>query len=287
VTASPTPPGTLVLAGTPIGDTADASPALGRALMDADIVAAEDTRRFRDLCRRLGIAPTARVVSYFDGNEVARVGVLLDALRAGETVVVVTDAGMPGVSDPGFRIVQAAVAEGFRVTAVPGPSAVLTALALSGLPPDRCCFEGFAGRRAADRRRRLTALAREERTMVFFEAPHRLADFLADAATAFGADRPAAVCRELTKTYEEVVRGPLADLADWAAGEVRGEVTVVVAGAPGPVLTEADAVASVLARVDAGERLSAAVAGVAAASGVARGTLYDAALAARKERTPS
>jgi len=276
-----------VLAGTPIGDTADAGPALGRALMDADLVAAEDTRRFRDLCRRLGIAPTARVVSYFDGNEVARVGVLLDALRAGETVVVVTDAGMPGVSDPGFRIVQAAVAEGFRVTAVPGPSAVLTALALSGLPPDRVCFEGCAGRRAADRRRRLTALAREERTMVFFEAPHRLADFLADAATAFGADRPAAVCRELTKTYEEVVRGPLADLADWAAGEVRGEVTVVVAGAPGPVLTEADAVASVLERVEAGERLSAAVAAVAAASGVARGTLYDAALAARKERTPS
>jgi len=276
-----------VLAGTPIGDTADAGPALGRALMDADLVAAEDTRRFRDLCRRLGIAPTARVVSYFDGNEVARVGVLLDALRAGETVVVVTDAGMPGVSDPGFRIVQAAVAEGFRVTAVPGPSAVLTALALSGLPTDRFCFEGFTGRRAADRRRRLTALAREERTMVFFEAPHRLADFLADAATAFGADRPAAVCRELTKTYEEVVRGPLADLADWAAGEVRGEVTVVVAGAPGPVLTEADAVASVLERVEAGERLSAAVAAVAAASGVARGTLYDAALAARKERTPS
>ncbi|NLE19131.1 MAG: rRNA small subunit methyltransferase 1, partial [Propioniciclava sp.] len=198
-------------------------------------------------------------------------------------VVVATDAGMPSVSDPGFRVVQAAIAEGIRVTAVPGPSAVLTALAVSGLPTDRFCFEGFASRKAGERSRALAALAREERTMVFFEAPHRLADFLADARDALGADRPAAVCRELTKTYEEVVRGTLAELAEWATGEVRGEITVVVAGATGPAGSVEDAVAEVLARVEAGERFKSAVAEVAAASGLAKNELYEAALAARKE----
>ncbi|WP_300079219.1 16S rRNA (cytidine(1402)-2'-O)-methyltransferase, partial [Propioniciclava sp.] len=263
--------GLLVLAGTPIGDAADASPALVRALAEADVIAAEDTRRLRDLCRRLGVEPAARVVSYFDGNEASRTGLLLEALRAGQTVLVATDAGMPSVSDPGFRVTAAAIEAGIRVTAVPGPSAVLTALALSGLPTDRFCFEGFVGRKAGERLRRLAALAAEERTMVFFEAPHRLAEFLAAARDVFGADRPAAVCRELTKTYEEVVRLPLGALADWAAGEVRGEITVVVAGASAPVVDEADAVAAVLARVAAGERLKEAVAGVAAASGLAKG----------------
>ena len=272
-----------MLAATPIGDVADASPAMVAALVGADVIAAEDTRRLRDLCRRLGVETTARVVSYFDGNEASRVGVLMDALRAGERVVVATDAGMPSVSDPGFRVVQAAIAEGIRVTAVPGPSAVLTALAVSGLPTDRFCFEGFASRKAGERSRALAALAREERTMVFFEAPHRLADFLADARDALGADRPAAVCRELTKTYEEVVRGTLAELAEWATGEVRGEITVVVAGATGPAGSVEDAVAEVLARVEAGERFKSAVAEVAAASGLAKNELYEAALAARKE----
>ena len=272
-----------MLAATPIGDVADASPAMVAALVGADVIAAEDTRRLRDLCRRLGVETTARVVSYFDGNEASRVGVLMDALRAGERVVVATDAGMPSVSDPGFRVVQAAIAEGIRVTAVPGPSAVLTALAVSGLPTDRFCFEGFASRKAGERSRALAALAREERTMVFFEAPHRLADFLADARDALGADRPAAVCRELTKTYEEVVRGTLAELAQWATGEVRGEITVVVAGATGPAGSVEDAVAEVLARVEAGERFKSAVAEVAAASGLAKNELYEAALAARKE----
>ena len=275
--------GLLVLAGTPIGDAADASPALVRALAEADVIAAEDTRRLRDLCRRLGVEPAARVVSYFDGNEASRTGLLLEALRAGQTVLVATDAGMPSVSDPGFRVTAAAIEAGIRVTAVPGPSAVLTALALSGLPTDRFCFEGFVGRKAGERLRRLAALAAEERTMVFFEAPHRLAEFLAAARDVFGADRPAAVCRELTKTYEEVVRLPLGALADWAAGEVRGEITVVVAGASAPVVDEADAVGAVLARVAAGERLKEAVAGVAAASGLAKGHLYDAAVAARRE----
>ncbi|NLE18524.1 MAG: 16S rRNA (cytidine(1402)-2'-O)-methyltransferase [Propioniciclava sp.] len=275
--------GVLVLAATPIGDVADASPAMVAALVGADVIAAEDTRRLRDLCRRLGVQTTARVVSYFDGNEASRVGVLMDALRAGERVVVATDAGMPSVSDPGFRVVQAAIAEGIRVTAVPGPSAVLTALAVSGLPTDRFCFEGFVSRKAGERSRALAALAREERTMVFFEAPHRLADFLADARDALGEERPAAVCRELTKTYEEVVRGTLAELAQWATGEVRGEITVVVAGATGPAGSVEDAVAEVLARVEAGERFKSAVAEVAAASGLAKNELYEAALAARKE----
>ena len=272
-----------MLAATPIGDVADASPAMVAALVEADVIAAEDTRRLRDLCRRLGVETTARVVSYFDGNEASRVGVLMDALRAGERVVVATDAGMPSVSDPGFRVVQAAIAEGIRVTAVPGPSAVLTALAVSGLPTDRFCFEGFVSRKAGERSRALAALAREERTMVFFEAPHRLADFLADARDALGEERPAAVCRELTKTYEEVVRGTLAELAEWATGEVRGEITVVVAGATGPAGSVEDAVAEVLARVEAGERFKSAVAEVAAASGLAKNELYEAALAARKE----
>lgn len=272
-----------MLAATPIGDVADASPAMVAALVEADVIAAEDTRRLRDLCRRLGVETTARVVSYFDGNEASRVGVLMDALRAGERVVVATDAGMPSVSDPGFRVVQAAIAEGIRVTAVPGPSAVLTALAVSGLPTDRFCFEGFAPRKAGERSRALAALAGEPRTMVFFEAPHRLAAFLADARDAFGADRPGAICRELTKTYEEVVRGPLSELAQWATGEVRGEVTVVIAGATGTGVGLEDAVADVQARVEAGERFKSAVAEVAAASGLAKNELYEAALAARKE----
>ena len=272
----------LVLAATPIGDVADASPALVRALTDADVIAAEDTRRLADLARRLGLDLTARIVSYFDGNEASRVGVLLDALADGQRVVVATDAGMPAVSDPGFRIVQAAIEAGVRVTAVPGPSAVLTALAISGLPTDRFCFEGFLPRKAGERRRRLSGLAAEERTMVFFEAPHRLAEFLADAADALGADRPGAVCRELTKTYEEVVRGGLGELASWASGDVRGEITVVVAGAAPVVADAADAVARVAALVEAGERLKPAVAAVAAETGLSKNELYDAVLAARR-----
>ncbi len=272
----------LVLAATPIGDVADASPALVRALTDADVIAAEDTRRLADLARRLGLDLTARIVSHFDGNEASRVGVLLDALADGQRVVVATDAGMPAVSDPGFRIVQAAIAAGVRVTAVPGPSAVLTALAISGLPTDRFCFEGFLPRKAGERRRRLSGLAAEERTMVFFEAPHRLAEFLADAADALGADRPGAVCRELTKTYEEVVRGGLGELASWASGDVRGEITVVVAGAAPVVADAADAVARVAALVEAGERLKPAVAAVAAETGLSKNELYDAVLAARR-----
>lgn len=275
--------GVLVLAGTPIGDTADASPALLRALEGADVIAAEDTRRLTDLTRRLGTRFSARVVSYFDGNEASRVEGLLDALAAGQRVVVVTDAGMPSVSDPGYRVVVAAVERGFRVTAVPGPSAVLTALAVSGLPCDRFTFEGFPPRKPGERRRRLAGLASEERTMVFFEAPHRLADFLADAAATLGADRLAAVCRELTKTYEEIRRGGLAELAAWASDGVRGEITVVIAGGAGESVTPDEAAERVLTRVADGATFKSAVAEVVAATGLSRGTVYDAALARRKE----
>ncbi len=274
----------LVLAGTPIGNLADASPALRDALAGADVIAAEDTRRLRNLLAGLGISSSARVVSYFDGNEAARADSLLADLRDGRTVVVVTDAGMPTVSDPGFRLVAAAVAEGLAVSVVPGPSAVLVALALSGLPTDRFCFEGFLPRKPGERRRRLAALAGEERTMVFFEAPHRLADFLADAAGAFGEQRRAAVSRELTKTFEETRRGTIAELVEWAADGVRGDITVVVAGAVPTASDLPSATADALARIAAGEPLSVAVAAVAEASGVPRKTLYQATLAARKDK---
>lgn len=222
--------GLLVLAGTPIGQVADASARLAAELARAEVVAAEDTRRVRRLASDLGVILTGRVVSYFEGNEAARTQGLVETLCAGGRVLLVTDAGMPSVSDPGFRLVAAAVAAGVRVTAVPGPSAVLTALALSGLAVDRFCFEGFLPRRAGERGRRLAELAEEPRTMVFFEAPHRAAATLQAMAAAWGEDRPAAVCRELTKIHEEVVRGPLSELVEWAGRGVRGEVTLVVAG---------------------------------------------------------
>ena len=275
-------PGLLVLAGTPIGDAADASPALIRALTGADVIAAEDTRRLRMLLTRLGIETSARIVSYFDGNEVARTPELVAALVDGATVVVATDAGMPSVSDPGYRITVAAIGAGVRVSVVPGPSAVLAALAVSGLPVDRFCFEGFLPRKAGERSRRLADLVREPRTMVFFEAPHRTAEMLSAAAEVLGADRPGVVCRELTKTYEEVVRGGLGELAAWAAGGVRGEVTIVIAGAPGSTEDDlARAVQQVQALVADGARLKQAVADVAAATGVRKNRLYDAALSAR------
>ena len=279
--AQPGTPGILVLAGTPIGDPADASPRLAHELAAADVVAAEDTRRLRRLCRDLGVEVGGRVVSYFEGNETSRTPDLVEALRAGERVLLVTDAGMPSVSDPGYRLVAAAVEAGLPVTAVPGPSAVLTALAVSGLPVDRFCFEGFLPRKAGERSRRLAELAAEPRTMVFFEAPHRTAAALEAMASALGDDRPAAVCRELTKTYEEVRRGGLRELAAWAAEGVRGEVTVVVAGAEPAVAAPADLVGEVRALVGSGTRLKEATAAVAAAHGVSRRELYEAALAAR------
>jgi 16S rRNA (cytidine1402-2'-O)-methyltransferase len=275
------PAGRLVLAATPIGDRRDAAPALAEALQAADLIAAEDTRRFRVLTARLGIDVAAPVVSYFEGNEAARAAELATALAAGQTVVLVTDAGMPLVSDPGYRLVQAALAAGARVTAVPGPSAVLAALAVSGLPADRFCFEGFLPRKPGPRAARLAELAAERRTMVFFEAPHRLTACLDALVGAFGPDRPAAVCRELTKRHEEVVRGPLAELAAWAAGGVRGEVTLVVAGAAdAPPTPMADLVAEVEALLAGGAKPSAAAAHVAKRHGADRRALYAAVVGA-------
>ena len=273
--------GVLVLAATPIGDPRDAAPRLARELESADVVAAEDTRRLHRLARDLEVTPRGEVVSYHDHNEAERTGELLARLRSGARVVVVTDAGMPSVSDPGYRLVAAAVEADVRVTCVPGPSAVLMALAVSGLPVDRFCFEGFLPRKPGERARVLGALAEEARTMVFFEAPHRLAVTLEAMATAFGDERPAAVCRELTKTYEEVRRGGLRELAGWAADGVRGEVTVVVGGARPRAVSLDDAVAEVLTRVAAGERLKTVAAEVAGLGGLSTKTVYDAAVAAR------
>ncbi|GAB3592835.1 16S rRNA (cytidine(1402)-2'-O)-methyltransferase [Angustibacter peucedani] len=275
--------GLLVLAGTPIGDVTDAPPRLVAALRDADVVAAEDTRRLHRLTQTLDVQPSGRVVSYHEHNEQRRTPELVEQLVGGATVVVVTDAGMPSVSDPGYRLVAAAVDAGVRVTAVPGPSAVLTALALSGLPVDRFCFEGFLPRKPGERSRTVAELAAERRTLVFFEAPHRLAAALGALAEGFGADRRAAVCRELTKTYEEVVRAPLGDLVRWAEdGEVRGEITVVVEGAAPPAdATPEQLVAQVQQRVADGVRLKEAVAEVATAHGTSKRELYDAVLAAR------
>jgi 16S rRNA (cytidine1402-2'-O)-methyltransferase len=278
------PDGVLVLAGTPIGDVADAPPRLSAELAAADVVAAEDTRRLRRLAAALGVEVPGRVVSYFEGNESARTGELVRALRDGARVLLVTDAGMPSVSDPGYRLVEAAVAEGVRVTAGPGPSAVLTALALSGLPVDRFCFEGFLPRKPGERAGRLREVAAEPRTMVFFESPRRLAESLAAMAEVFGADRPAAVCRELTKTYEEVRRGPLAELAAWAAGGVLGEITVVVSGAPpaGPAEVGADELAArVATRESAGQPRKEAIAEVAAELGLPKREVFDAVVAAK------
>jgi 16S rRNA (cytidine1402-2'-O)-methyltransferase len=277
--------GVLVLAGTPIGDPADASPRLLTELQQADVIAAEDTRRFARLLDRLGIQTQARVVSYFEGNEAKRTPALLAELAAGRRVVLVCDAGMPSISDPGYRLVVAAVDGDFRVTAVPGPSAVLTALAVSGLPVDRFCFEGFLPRKVGERARRLAELAAEPRTLIFFEAPHRTAETLAALADAFGPDRRGAVCRELTKTYEEVRRGSLADLEAWARGEVRGEITLVVAGAPIGIADLGDAVAEVRSLVADGAKLRPAVAEVAQMRGLPKNRLYQAALKTARQST--
>jgi 16S rRNA (cytidine1402-2'-O)-methyltransferase len=271
--------GTLVLAATPIGQVADAPPRLASELATADVIAAEDTRRLRRLTTDLGVEITGRVLSYFEGNEAGRTPQLLEALLAGERVLLVTDAGMPSVSDPGYRLVVAAVAEGIHVTAVPGPSAVLTALAVSGLPVDRFCFEGFLPRKPGERSRRLTSLAKEERTMVFFEAPHRTHAALVAMAAALGDERPAAVCRELTKTHEEVRRGPLAELVVWAEEGIRGEVTIVVQGADGgaDVPNDPDAWRELVAEIEAeGGTRKDAILEVARRAGVPKREVYDA-----------
>lgn len=278
------PPATgVVVAATPLGNVGDASPRLVEALQRADVVAAEDTRRVRNLAAALGVEIAGRVVSNFDHNEAGRVEDLLDAARRG-TVLVVSDAGMPLVSDPGHAIVTAAHDAGIPVTCAPGPSAVTTALALSGLNVGHFIFDGFAPRKAGPRRAWLQSLAAQPRAVCFFESPHRIATTLRDAAEVLGPDRRAAVCRELTKTYEEVRRGRLGELAEWAAGGLRGEITVVIEGGEPDAPEPADLLELVFEKVDAGTRLKDAVKEVARAHGAKSGELYDEAVAARAAR---
>lgn len=271
----------ILLAATPIGNLGDASTRLRDILAGATVVAAEDTRKTAQLLRLLGIENRPELLALHDHNEHDRAADLVERARH-EDVVLVSDAGMPTVSDPGYRVVQLAGDAGVEVTAIPGPSAVITALAVSGLPTDRFAFEGFLPRKAGERRRLLEELTAERRTLVFFESPNRLAQSLVALAETFGEDRPAAVCRELTKMYEETRRGPLAELAEWAADGVRGEIVVVVGGAPARAASPELALADVQHRVAAGARLKDATRTVAESTGLSSRELYAAALEARK-----
>lgn len=277
-------PGRLILAATPMGQIDDASPRLRAALAAADIVAAEDTRRARSLAAALEVTIGGSLISYYDQVEAARTPGLVDAIANGSEVLLITDAGMPSVSDPGFKLVAACAAAGLRVTCLPGPSAVTTALAVSALPSERFCFDGFAPRRPGARRAWLATLVEQPRTTVFFDSPHRLADTLADAAEILGDDRRAAVCRELTKTYEEVRRGTLAELARWAADGVRGEITVVVAGGTRRVRDLDDLVDEAETLVEGGMRLKEACASVTRDGDASRRQVYEAVLARRQSR---
>ena len=275
----------LILAATPIGNLGDASPRLREALATADVIAAEDTRKALNLIQGLNIETHARIVSYFDSVELERVPQLLEALADGKTVVVISDAGMPTVSDPGYRIAHAAAAAGFAMTVLPGPSAVTTALALSGLASDRFSFEGFLSRKAGEREKQLQELASERRTMVFFEAPHRIAETTQAMAETFGADRPAALCREITKTYEEVIRGTLSDIAARCQDEVRGEITIVVQGASAVTeATDADLVDGVTALMASGVDRKEAIAEIAVRYAVPKRRVFDVMVASKQPK---
>ena len=277
--------GVLILGGTPIGNLADASDRLRSALATADLIAVEDTRKLRTLASGLGVRTRGRVIVNHDHNEEGRSATIVQAVQDGQRVLLLSDAGMPTISDPGYAAAAAVAEADLPVTVVPGPSAALTALALSGLPTGRFTFEGFLARKGSERSRRLASLAGEERTMIFYESPHRTAATLADFVQTFGADRRGTVSRELTKLHEEVRRGTLAELAEWAESErIRGEIVIIVEGAQAPETPEAqDVVQLVLDRVAAGERLKAACAAVAAETGTSKRELYEAALAARSE----
>ena len=268
----------LILAAIPLGNPGDASSRLKEAIIAADFIAAEDSRRFGRLCAELGITYEAKIYSFFEGNENERLEPLLAILKDGKDLLVVSDAGMPGISDPGYRLTREAIAAGIPIRVLPGPSAVTTALLFSGLPTDRFCFEGFLPRTSGARITALEKLASEERTMIFFEAPHRILESLQDCVTVLGAERLGAICREMTKTYEETIRGTLAELTTWAQEhEVLGEITLVVAGfdASARTFTSADLVEMVLAREDQGESRKEAIAEVAKATGIAKREVFD------------
>ncbi|CAB4742203.1 MAG: 16S rRNA (cytidine(1402)-2'-O)-methyltransferase [Actinobacteria bacterium] len=275
----------LILAATPLGNPGDASARLKAAIESATIIAAEDSRRFHRLCADIETTFTARVLSFFEGNEEDRTRELLSELQSGATVLVLSDAGMPTISDPGFRLMRDAIALGIEVSVIPGPSAVTMAVALSGLPTDRFTFEGFPPRASGARISTFEKLRHEERTMVFFEAPHRLGDSLGDAVSVFGAERRGAICREMTKRYEETIRGSLAQLSSWAdANEVLGEITLVIAGASedSAATTAEDMVARVREFEGAGMDRKGAIASVAQEFGIAKRLVYAAVVDANK-----
>ena len=279
---TPLPRG-IILAATPLGNIDDATPRLRQALAEADYIAAEATRRTRNLAQALGVELRGQVLSNFDHNEQDRVEQLIHHARTA-TVVVVTDAGMPIVSDPGFPLVAAAHDAGVPITCFPGPSAVPVAIALSGLHVGKFAFDGFAPRKSGVRRAWLESLITEERAVCFFESPHRIAATLAEAVEILGPNRRAAVARELTKIYEEVRRGTLAELADWTAGGIKGEITCVIEGALPETRTIElhELIAQVNELVAGGERLKTACATVAAAHKVSKKELYDAVLRSRQ-----
>lgn len=275
--------GSILLAATPIGDTNDASPKLIRALAEADLVAAEDTRRLLKLASRLGVRINGDIKSLHEHNENERVDTILHRADDGERVLIVSDAGMPTISDPGYRVVSEAAKRGIPVSALPGPSAVLTALSVSGLPTDRFCFEGFIPRKQGERERRLEDLKEEPRTMVFFDSPKRIHENLTDMANIFGGARKAVLCRELTKTHEEIIRGDLNHLIYATRDDVKGELTLVVAGADPRDKNAEDYVAKVIALAEGGMKLKAAAKLVSEETGVRKNELYRAALARKPE----
>ena len=275
----------LILAATPLGNPGDASARLIAALTSADVIAAEDSRRFHRLAADLGVTFTARVLSFFEGNEDARTQEVLELLKTGSKVVVVSDAGMPTISDPGFRLMRDAIAANIEVSVLPGPSAVTMAIALAGLPTDRFTFDGFAPRATGARQKFYESLRFEERTIVLFEAPHRLAESLADAVTAIGGERQGAICREMTKRYEETIRGTLSELHNWSvSNEVLGEITLVIAGAPvgDAAATSADMVARVREFEAAGMDRKGAIATVAEEFKIPKKIVYAAVVDANK-----
>ena len=278
----------LILAATPLGNPGDASARLKAAIESASIIAAEDSRRFHRLCLDIEVTFSARVLSFFEGNEEDRTRELLGELQSGAVVLVVSDAGMPTISDPGFRLMRDAIDCGIKVSVIPGPSAVTMAVALSGLPTDRFTFEGFPPRASGARMASFEKLRHEERTMVFFEAPHRIGDSLGDAVAVFGARRRAAICREMTKRYEQTIRGTLAELSSWAdSNEVLGEITLVVEGAStnSAAMTADEMVTRVREFEGAGMDRKAAIASVAQEFGIAKRLVYAAVVDANKMST--
>ena len=277
----------LILACAPLGNPGDATTRLKSALESVKFIAAEDSRKLSRLAHDLGVTYTAKVISYFEGNEIARLDALTEILLSGEDLLVITDAGVPGVSDPGYRLIRAALEHQIAISVLPGPSAVTTALLLSGLPSDRFCFEGFPPRTGGARKACFQELSAQSRTMIFFEAPHRLQGSLADAVEIFGGDRPAAICREMTKTYEETVRGSLTELLAWCDGrEILGEITLVVGGFDRSTqsYSDADLVELVAVRERAGQSRKDAIAEIAKELDLPKRQVFDAVVALKNRQ---